>query len=268
MDEEDEDEECQLWDEAFTEWLEIREPTLHDLATNFFNWCPTPGMLDNCYLQYTKEATNANALRQVLAARTRGDDMRQWQEWTQKHLDFFTKQGVQTMPNDIRAAYGEGAFCTEWGAPTPSTPTANVPQNRRNTEAGRAQSRSRSPVHRAEDDKEDKPRKEAINGPYLEPETTDGPYKLLRMQGKYEYNMEREAERMEYQSATAREVPSDVDGVYSHRRRIHLQHFLLAIGQHKNEWKRFPEIKDYFAMVESNELVEVEHDEGEDTEET
>ena len=80
MDEGDEEEECQLWDEAFTEWLETREPSLYDLATNFFNWCPTPGMLDNCYMQYTKEATNANALRQVLAARARGDDMRQWQE--------------------------------------------------------------------------------------------------------------------------------------------------------------------------------------------
>ena len=296
---EEDDEECeyymddeqsnQMYDDAFVEWLQKREPALHKTATEYFGWEPPPGMLDECYKQYTKEGANASALRQVLAAKEKGSNMEQWKEWTRKHVEFFVQLGIQTMPDDIRAAYGEGLFCHD-----NPTPAATQKRQRNASKWNRGNSRSRSPKPRAKEEGADEAddaasqgtgedsdaqgeeeafqrmgeairgQKCRLHGPYLEPEVAGGPYKVLEINGDYQYTMESEAAREEFQSVMAREVPSTNEGAGTPLRNELLQKYLLAICQHREMWRRFPEMDDYFATIEKQQLVPVEGDEEDD----
>ena len=107
-----------------------------------------------------------------------------------------------------------------------------------------------------------------INGPYLEPEQDGGKYTILAIQGRYAYSKEMETSRQEYQSAMAREVTSEADMAKGGpKRKDLLRLFLQAIHQHRSNWNRFPELEEYFDMVENRGPVAAEPEEVEMSEE-
>ena len=263
---------CPLSEDVFVEWLQKRDPSMYETATDYFSWDPPTGMLDKQYAQYTREGANAKALRQVITARENGEDMQQWKEWTEKHLEFFIRQGIHTMPEDIQDAYGAGYFCQE-ASPKPQLGRNNWNKAGKTKEANgeRATVRSRSPVPRAGGDAANDVSAEEpctngtnealikIRGPYLEPKLEGGKYTILSIQGQYEYSREMEMSRGEYQSTMAREVQSEAEmEAGGPKKKELLQAFLLAIHQKGGERKRFPKLDDYFDMVENKGPVAVE----------
>ena len=66
----------------------------------------------------------------------------------------------------------------------------------------------------------------------------------------------------------AREVKSEADmGTGGPKRKELLRLFLQAIHQYRADWGRFPEMEDYFDMVENNRPVEVEPEDNDMQEE-
>ena len=68
-----------------------------------------------------------------------------------------------------------------------------------------------------------------------------------------------ETSRQDYQSTMAREVQSEADmGTGGPKRKDLLRFFLQAIHQHRADWGRFPELDEYFDMLENKGPVAVE----------
>ena len=102
-------------------------------------------------------------------------------------------------------------------------------------------------------------KKDRLRGPYLEPEDVGGPYTPLSVKGTYRANIDNENSREEFQSTMAREVPSVAGAeITNPKRRELLEQYILAVHQYRQHWRRFPELEEYFTMVENREWVPVE----------
>ena len=188
---------------------------------------------------------------------------------------------MHIMLEDINDAFGAGVFRQE-ASPMPQPGRSNWKKGKGAKEAkeDRAAVRSRSPAPRAGGDTTDEGIPEEpqtsgpadtltkISGPYLEPVHEGGKYTILSIQGKYAYSREMEMSRQEYQSTMAREVTSEADmAAGGPKKKELLRLFLQAIHQHRSSWSRFPELDEYFNMVENKGPVAVEPEDEEMSEE-
>ena len=194
------------------------------------------------------------------------------------HVGFFKKHGVDRMPDDVRRAYEKGDLNIQPQA-------TNRSWGRKRSEGREGRSRSPHGTAEAEDsdakpeaadamDTEDTGRNAAeaarakqkktcvVRGPYLEPEEPGGKHKHLRLEGEYEYSMDIEQSRKDFEQQMARQVPSPTNAetnIVSSKERLEwLKSYLLAIHQYRSEWACFPDLGEYLWNLESGEELEME----------
>ena len=65
-----------------------------------------------------------------------------------------------------------------------------------------------------------------------------------------------------YQNQLVREIPTPAeagDQVITNSRRVRLlEQYIMAIHKYKDSWRRFPDLEEYFQMVESQQEVPIE----------
>ena len=248
------DNESPVCDVEFNNWLQARHPDIYDTVTVYFDWEPPAGMLDQHYSNFSKENAHAEALRVAIRAHERGESKERWKKWVNKHLGFFLGKQRSAVPQDIRTAIEDEII---------SMDVDEHEETERNA-AKRPRQRSNSPERGAKDDEDAEDEERGlpwvVDVPYLAPEPDGKLYHILQMDDQFECTLEAEESREQFCSQTGKCVPCETEaGITNQKKRMLLHKYLHAIHMHKDQWLRFPELEEYYKMVETKTRVAVDN---------
>ena len=142
------------------------------------------------------------------------------------------------------------------------SPHAKPSQESENVPVEEEQDEQKQVLPQGDIDNDQTYRIQRIQGPYLLPEDTDqdDTFTLLKV-GEYVATPATETSRENFIGSTGKQVPAATELLESDSklRRKLLQKYLQAIHDHPTKWQFFPDLDEYFEMVEKKENQRVSY---------